>query len=293
MEFRNAKFLFLLLSSLVTSNSQAQVTIPKLDSTTLFTYTWTVFKMPGINLYNIDWSKFPSIQFYPGNTIKVKGSLGSNPFEGEAYLDDKNNLRFSVKPGRDFVGSESYIDTKFLNSLDQIDKYKIQNNELRFFSKGVLLVKLTPNMDQDSPYPLLCLNGDWKVESISTNHGFADTYQQLQPTLTFHLASPDSLLGFTGCRHFIGAIKLGISRIALSKLHVSNDSLCTNKIEGLLFEKLNQLNSFVLGNDILYLKNGGTVTVMLRRSESISMTKGQAIRFRDRKNKRNVGVCVN
>src|SRR5688572_8559533 len=118
------KCLLIMVLAFTTIQSQAQVNISAVDSQSLYSYQWTLFWMPEVNLYNVDWSKFPNLMFYPGDPGRVVGGSGCHEIECDYTSSEKGNMRFS-NLSIDHYECETEVDSRFLKVLGKTKRYKI------------------------------------------------------------------------------------------------------------------------------------------------------------------------
>jgi heat shock protein HslJ len=271
----------------------SQVKITQIDSSTLYKYTWNLFYLRGTELLDIDRSNLPSIIFYPGENIKIKGWLGCNSFQGTARTGLDNRLALSIVPLSSHSCYGNDPDVPFYNTLCKVDQFVIKNNELRFYHQGDLLARFSPDISQENAYPLIGLSGEWKVVLCDGLSNLKDYFKDWQPTLSFNTSHPDSVFAFSGCRHFTSTLRIEDQKFYVGTPQFSGDKICEKNLEAIFLNLLSEVNSYLFWNDLMYLKKGGTMLMQLDRSMPIEQFKGAAIRFREKHYKRHPVVCGN
>jgi heat shock protein HslJ len=240
----------------------AQVMIPNLDSTTLYSYEWYLFKMPNANLSRVDNSSLPNLLFSPVANGQFSGSAECNEVEGRIKLSERNKIQFTDIAEEEYECNHD-LDEKFIKMLQKVDHYKIQDHQLKLYRKnGLPLAKFYAEVTHLSYYKMTGLEGDWIQNLLAKPGGWVDVnLLDTVPIITFNKTSPGKITGFTGCNSFSGLFTLENYQIRFSEINNINENDCDSEAEKYFINNLSMTTMFWVTNDLLAFWNGQSLVM--------------------------------
>jgi heat shock protein HslJ len=275
-------------------NSRAQIMISSVDSTSLYTYDWHLFKLSGVNMMKTHRPLDAQLMFFPGETGTFSGTAFCSDLEGMIKQKDDSNLQFlSIKEDTcDWEGPE--YDRRFVDMLRQVDHYKIKKNELRLFGNGVLLARFYPAYTESGFYSMLALEGSWTLNSLARPNGNMDIkLKDPFPKITFAKDSVVGITGYTGCNYFSNKFTLSPGKIRFHETEIKKESICMDGVEEAFLINIPLISWYSVNEDVLYFWVDHHAAMIFDREKDIRLRKGAAWRFLDKLRRNTVFVCGN
>jgi heat shock protein HslJ len=292
--FNYSGLLLFLLILFPRRTMHAQVKIDIIDSTSLYSYEWYLFKMANTNLNHVDLSSFPNLLFFPGENGKFTGEGECNEIEGRIKLSGKNKIHID-NITEDVYECDHDLDRKFIKMLQQVDHYKIKNDQLKLYSRdGILLGKFYAEISHLCYYKMTGLDGEWIQNTLAKPSGWVDLdVLDTLPSITFSKSNSESITGFTGCNSFSAHFTLEDYQIHLSEIQNLKENDCASDLEKNFINDLSVSTMFWLGNELLSFWKGNTMVMDFKRVNDLTLTKGPASRFLEKKLKNTIYTCGN